>query len=64
MLCAGAVCLATVLLIISLIKFGGGPVLTNFQWIALASIVLTGYPIARKAAFALKAKVSSNQDLH
>ncbi|KAK9812049.1 hypothetical protein WJX73_001132 [Symbiochloris irregularis] len=51
------VCLATILLIISLIKFGGGPVLTNFQWIALASIVLTGYPIARKAVFSLKAKV-------
>ena len=58
--CAGPVCLATALLIISLIKFGGGPVMTNFQWIALASIVLTGYPIARKAVFALKAKVGGN----
>lgn len=51
--------LATLLLIISLLKFAKSrhAWMDNFKWLALGSIVLTGFPILKKALSALVIKV-------
>ena len=58
-----AVLAAAALLILSLIKYasdaGAHAWLDNFKWLALGSIVLTGFPILKKALSALLIKVLS-----